>query len=74
MEDCRLKEAWIQGRYYLLPSFLNALFQIHQLNNKNKSNICLVFRTFGDDIPEVAREIDYLIQGEHPLFPGVRIR
>lgn len=67
MDECRLKEAWGAGRYYLLPSFLNFLFHAAE-NDTYKYEI--VFRTFGDDIPEVAREIDYLIAGKHPLYPG----
>ena len=30
------------------------------------------FRTFGDDLPRVAREFNALCRGQHPLFPGQR--
>ena len=65
-----LQEAWSEGRYYLLPSFLKFLFHIAEAKD-NEYNI--VFRTFGDDIPEVSKEIEFLVNGTHPLFPGVRI-
>lgn len=71
----QLKEAWGQGRYYLLPSFLNALFYLAELNqlkpNPTFAKHFLIFRTFGNDLPLVAKEIDFLVSGTHPLFPGV---
>ncbi|ETV69858.1 hypothetical protein, variant [Aphanomyces astaci] len=33
-------------------------------------DVNVVFRTFGDDIVEVAKEIEFLVHGRHPLFPG----
>lgn len=69
MSPSRLQEAWSEGRFYLLPSFLNFLMTL--VNRQD--NIKLVFRTFGDDIPDVAKEIDLLISGNHPYCPGKRL-
>nr|CCA23940.1 conserved hypothetical protein [Albugo laibachii Nc14] len=57
-----LKEAWERGRYYLLPSFIELLFEL-----KCNSRFKIVFRTFGEDLPYVAKELDLLADGEHPL-------
>ncbi|CAK4117092.1 unnamed protein product [Aphanomyces euteiches] len=65
---CGLKEAWSEGRYYILPSFLHLLFHIE--HQRASVDLKVVFRTFGEDIVEVAKEIDFLVEGRHPLFPG----
>ncbi|KAF0717550.1 Aste57867_2227 [Aphanomyces stellatus] len=67
MSDSGLKEAWSEGRYYILPSFLHLLFHVE---HHDSIEFKLIFRTFGEDIVEVAKEIDYLVEGRHPLFPG----
>ncbi|KAF0748191.1 hypothetical protein AaE_007435, partial [Aphanomyces astaci] len=67
MADSGLKEAWSEGRYYILPSFLHLLFHV---DHHPTVDVNVVFRTFGDDIVEVAKEIEFLVQGRHPLFPG----
>ncbi|ETW02863.1 hypothetical protein, variant 1 [Aphanomyces invadans] len=67
MADCGLKEAWGDGRYYILPSFLHLLFHIE---HHPTVDVKVVFRTFGQDIVEVANEINFLVEGRHPLFPG----
>lgn len=36
----------------------------------DKCDFKLVFRTFGDDIPEVAKEIELLVDGSHPFVSG----
>ncbi|CAH0489049.1 unnamed protein product [Peronospora farinosa] len=68
MPKSRLHEAWSQGRYYLLPSFLQFLSYLTSSKVMQKElNVKLVFRTFGDDIVEVARELDLLVDGHHPI-------
>ncbi|GMF67523.1 unnamed protein product [Phytophthora fragariaefolia] len=64
MPACRLREAWSEGRYYLLPSFLQLLS--HVAAPRSGLDVKLVFRTFGDDIGDVARELDLLADGRHP--------
>ncbi|RLN93876.1 hypothetical protein BBJ28_00016139, partial [Nothophytophthora sp. Chile5] len=55
MPTSRLQEAWSEGRYYLLPSFLHFLSYLASPSLADKPlDVKLVFRTFGDDIVEVA--------------------
>jgi hypothetical protein len=64
----RLQEAWAEGRYYLLPSFLHFLSYLASPKMTEKDvDVKLVFRTFGDDIVEVARELELLADGQHPV-------
>jgi hypothetical protein len=87
-DSLRLQQAWKEGRFYLLPSFIQFLFylaekqglqegqqeqQEQQSKNDQSIEFKLIFRTFGDDIVEVAKEIDFLIQGRHPFCYGVSI-
>lgn len=64
MPTSRLQEAWSEGRYYLLPSFMQFLSFLAA--SSDKYDFKLVFRTFGDDIPEVAKELELLAEGSHP--------
>ena len=64
----QLQKAWSQGRIYLLPSFLQFLSYLTSPKVMQKElNVKLVFRTFGDDIVEVARELDFFVDGRHPI-------
>ncbi|RLN89159.1 hypothetical protein BBJ28_00027086, partial [Nothophytophthora sp. Chile5] len=55
-------------RYYLLPSFLHFLSYLASPSLADKPlDVKLVFRTFGDDIVEVARELELLVGGQHPV-------
>ena len=68
MPKSQLQEAWSQGRFYLLPSFLQFLSYLTSPKVMQKElNVKLVFRTFGDDIVEVARELDLFVDGRHPI-------
>ncbi|KAG6608899.1 uncharacterized protein IUM83_12902 [Phytophthora cinnamomi] len=68
MPPSRLQEAWSEGRYYLLPSFLQFLSYLASPKvDESDLDVKLVFRTFGDDIVEVARELDLLVDGRHPV-------
>ncbi|RLN50709.1 hypothetical protein BBJ29_005135 [Phytophthora kernoviae] len=67
MPQSRLQEAWSEGKYYLLPSFLQFLSHLASPKIEKELDVKLVFRTFGDDIVEVARELDFLVDGQHPV-------
>uniref|UniRef100_M4B9G3 Uncharacterized protein n=1 Tax=Hyaloperonospora arabidopsidis (strain Emoy2) TaxID=559515 RepID=M4B9G3_HYAAE len=67
MPPSRLQEAWSQGQYYLLPSFLHFLSYLASPKMTQQLDVKLVFRTFGDDIVEVKRELDLLVDGQHPV-------
>ena len=73
LPEGRLKSAWSNGRYYLLPSFLKVLWKLQSLNTANSNEYAIVFRTFGDDIPDVAMEIECCIKGTHPLYLGKKL-
>lgn len=52
----------------LLPAFLGFLLRLQASYPLDR--VALQFRTFGDDLPRVAREYNALCRGAHPLFPG----
>ncbi|KAI9895701.1 hypothetical protein PsorP6_010377 [Peronosclerospora sorghi] len=58
----RLHQAWRDGRYYLLPSFVHFLASLAS----SEQDVKLVFRTFGDDLADVATELALLVDGTHP--------
>lgn len=68
-----LQEAWSAGRYYLLPSFLHFLsFLTSPQVHEKKLDVKLVFRTFGNDLVDVANELELLVDGHHPMgFPAL---
>ncbi|OQS05366.1 hypothetical protein THRCLA_02501 [Thraustotheca clavata] len=82
LEASGLKEAWSAGRYYLLPSFLHFLHYMATIGREvyitlvlslfllENVELSVVFRTFGEDITEVAKELEFLCDGKHPLFLG----
>lgn len=53
---------------FLLPSFFETLVRLREQGR----SFTLVFRTFGEDIEEIAHELNIFCAGKHPLFPGVR--
>ena len=59
------RETW-----FLLPSFLAAMRELLESDDKEQIPISVHFRTFGDDLPAVAREFNAFVHGEHPLHPG----
>ncbi|KDO28550.1 hypothetical protein SPRG_06408 [Saprolegnia parasitica CBS 223.65] len=69
LDESGLKEAWSAGRYYLLPSFLHFLHYMAETTS-DAVELSVVFRTFGEDITEVAKELELLCNGQHPLFLG----
>lgn len=72
IEPGLLKEFWEDGKYFLLPSFLNLLVYL-QADPVLLSQIRIVYRTFGSDLEEVAKELSIFNQGKHPLYPGVKL-
>lgn len=72
VEPGLLKEFWESGKYFLLPSFLNFLVYL-QSNPSILANVRIVYRTFGSDLEEVAKELGVFGEGNHPLFPGVKL-
>eukprot|EP00903_Cladosiphon_okamuranus_P010270 g9724.t1 len=55
--------------YYVLPSFFSCLLALKEA----EVDFGVVFRTFGDDIVGVSREYNAFCEGNHPLFPGVKM-
>ena len=37
------------------------------------ANVRIVYRTFGSDLEEVAKELNVFHQGKHPLYPGIKL-
>ncbi|CAE6932260.1 unnamed protein product, partial [Symbiodinium natans] len=53
------------GHHFLLPAFFRTLVEL----GKQGRDFSVVIRTFGTDIPEVARSIGKFAEGAHPGFP-----
>lgn len=53
----------------LIPSFFHLLVSL----KKAKRSFALCFRTFGEDLADVAEELNSFCEGRHPLFPGHRM-
>mmetsp|Transcript_27395 Transcript_27395/g.63955 ORF Transcript_27395/g.63955 Transcript_27395/m.63955 type:complete len:550 (+) Transcript_27395:82-1731(+) len=56
------------GRHQILPSFWNLIFHLAQ----TKCRFLLVFRTYGEELEMLQREVQYVCQGQHPGFKGKR--
>lgn len=54
------------GKYNLLPSF----FRMINALKKAKREFAVIFRTFGDDLLPIVRELNAFCAGEHPCFNG----
>lgn len=54
---------------FLIPSFLRLL--VYLKCERRSFTIC--FRTFGDDLPMIASELNKFCEGKHPLWPGFRM-
>jgi hypothetical protein len=53
----------------LIPSFFHLLVSL----KKAKRSFALCFRTFGEDLLDVAEELNIFCEGRHPMFPGHRM-
>ncbi|GMH55015.1 hypothetical protein TrST_g9759 [Triparma strigata] len=51
--------------HFVLPSFFRTVAELH----KSKRSFNIVIRTFGYDLPEIAKSITAFAQGLHPDFP-----
>ena len=51
--------------YHILPSF----FELVKYLVQNNVDFRIVFRTFGVDVPSIAKEFNQFCEGKHPLFP-----
>ena len=69
IEPGLLADTWRQGRHFLLPSFLYFLVHL-QSNEELMDSVRIVYRTFGNDLLEVKKELDVMSSGNHPLMPG----
>ncbi len=72
LDPVLLAAAGLAGRerVVLLPAFLHFLLRLAA--SYPPGRFAVQFRTFGDDLPRVAREFNALCRGQHPLFPGQR--
>lgn len=62
------KRAGLQGEaVFIIPAFFELLLHLKRLN----VSFCVVFRTFGRDLDDVATEFNAFCEGRHPMFPGV---
>jgi hypothetical protein len=48
----------------ILPSFFKCLIFIHDQD----IDFSIVFSTFGDDFPLIKKELNYFMQGKHPVY------
>eukprot|EP00405_Crypthecodinium_cohnii_P011723 CAMPEP_0206427692 /NCGR_PEP_ID=MMETSP0324_2-20121206/5194_1 /ASSEMBLY_ACC=CAM_ASM_000836 /TAXON_ID=2866 /ORGANISM="Crypthecodinium cohnii, Strain Seligo" /LENGTH=558 /DNA_ID=CAMNT_0053893025 /DNA_START=217 /DNA_END=1893 /DNA_ORIENTATION=+ len=51
---------------------INAFFELLVFLKRQKRSFCIVFRTFGEDLGEVAEEVNKFCEGRHPAFPDAR--
>lgn len=58
------------GHHFLLPAFFHTLAELE----KQGRDFSVVIRTFGTDLPEVAKCIQAFARGEHPDFPSASER
>ena len=54
------------GKYQLVPSFFRMMIYL----KKAKKDFALVFRTFGNDMPQLVHEFNKLCTGEHLCYNG----
>ncbi|CAJ1367428.1 unnamed protein product [Effrenium voratum] len=52
---------------------VHAFFRLLVELKRSKRSFSLIFRSFGEDLELVARELNSFCQGNHPLFPGFRM-
>jgi len=52
--------------HFILPSFFECLIAL----KKRTQPFQLIFRTFGDDLPEIINEFNLFCAGKHPYFPS----
>jgi len=55
--------------FSILPSFYETLIYFII---KQRRNVSVIFRTFGDDLDQVIKEFNDFCHGKHPLYPSVK--
>jgi len=53
----------------LLPSFLHSLVSL----KRTQRSFTIVFRTYGEDLEDIAADLNDFCEGRHPLFPGFKM-
>lgn len=66
-EDKMIMEIFGEGMCHIIPSFWRTVIFL----KKQKRNFQIVFRTFGEDIPNIVYEFNQFCDGRHPSFNGV---
>lgn len=56
----------VTDEVFIVPAFFELMLYLKRTNR----SFCVVFRTFGKDLVEVATEFNAFCEGRHPLFPG----
>ena len=72
VENGLLAEFCRNGKYFLLPSFLNFLVYL-QSDEALMENVNIIYRTFGEDLEEVSKELKMFQEGKHPCYPGLHL-
>lgn len=67
-----LMETWNKGQHFLLPGFIKLLYYLQQ-NETIMKHVYICYRTFGNDLEEVSKELDCLCNGCHPLYPHLKL-
>eukprot|EP00438_Fugacium_kawagutii_P017283 Skav213680 [mRNA] locus=scaffold491:352668:357763:- [translate_table: standard] len=52
---------------------VHAFFRLLVELKRSKRSFSLIFRSFGEDLELVAKELNDFCEGNHPLFPGFRM-
>ena len=55
---------------HILPALYHTLH--HLITNEQIQPFSVVFRTFGDDLPDVAEAVTAFAEGKHPEYPDVK--
>ena len=53
-----LHETWQLGLHFLLPSYINLLYHLSN-NDKLKAHVSICYRTFGNDLYDVGKELAF---------------
>jgi hypothetical protein len=57
------------GVYHIIPAFFNMVIEL----DRREWDFRIIFRTFGVDIANIAKEFNMFCEGKHPLYPNVRM-
>lgn len=68
-EEQRWLKIFTEGKFNLVPSFFKLLNGL----KKAKREFAIVFRSFGNELPDVIWEFNKFCNGEHPCFNGNQV-